>query len=254
MKEINYDRVFVVMPAYNAGKTLRKTFNDIPNVLKPNVILVDDFSTDDTCQVAISLGISLVRHSENLGYGANQKTCYKAALERGAEIIIMIHPDFQYDARVATILADIIRLGICDIVLGNRIRTRFEALQGGMPVWKYFINRLSTLFENLVLGQSLGDYHSGLRAYSASALRKIPFNLNSDDFAFDQEVLIQAIAFKLKVGDVPVPVRYFEEASSINFRRSLRYGASALSAIISFQLDRLGLRRDARFRSSVKSD
>ena len=243
----NAPRVWVVMPAYNAAQTLEKTYRDLPLDTIAGVLLVDDCSRDNTVELAKSLGIDVIVHERNRGYGGNQKTCYTEALARGADIVVMVHPDYQYDARMVTVMAEIIRLGTCDIVLGNRIRTRKETLAGGMPRWKYFVNRSSTLWENFVLGQSLGDFHSGLRAYSRESLERIPFDVNTDDFAFDQELLIQASHFGLKLGDVPVPVRYFEEASSINWRRSMRYGFDTLGAMGSLLLHKLRLRRDPRF-------
>ena len=245
--ESDSPKIWVVMPAYNAEHTLRQTYNDIPAELKENIILVDDCSTDSTVAVARELGLNVIEHINNRGYGGNQKTCYKAALDRGADIVIMVHPDYQYDARVSLIMAKLIQLDICDLVLGNRIRTRREALDGGMPKWKYFVNRTSTFFENLTLGQSIGDFHSGFRAYSRELLETVPFESNSDDFAFDQEFLVQTVAFGFRIGDVPVPVRYFEEASSINFRRSVRYGVGGLGAIFSLYMTRARLRRDPRF-------
>lgn len=242
--------VWVVMPAYNAAKTLEKTYYDIPNHLKANLLLVDDGSTDETVEVAASLGIDVIKHDVNSGYGANQKTCYRAALDRGAEVVVMLHPDFQYDARVCHLMAEIVHLEICDLVLGNRIRTRREALEGGMPPWKYFTNRVSTFAENFVLGQSIGDFHSGLRAYSRLLLETVPFEANSDDFAFDQELIVQAVAYGFRIGDIPVPVRYMEEASSINFRRSVKYGMGGLGAIGSYWLHRGNIRQDPRFESS----
>ncbi len=235
------------MPAYNASLTLEKTYYDIPVDFRKNLILVDDFSTDETVALAKSLGIEVILHDRNRGYGGNQKTCYDAALARGAKIILMLHPDFQYDSRVVRSMAELIDLKICDVVLGNRIRTRGEALRGGMPKWKYFVNRFSTLFENFVLGQTLGDFHSGLRAYSREVLETIPYSENSDDFAFDQEFLIQSVYFGFKLGDIPVPVRYFSEASSINFKRSLRYGMGALDALLFYFLKILRLHNNSRF-------
>ena len=190
----------------------------------------------------------VLRHEVNRGYGANQKTCYAAALEAGADIVVMVHPDFQYDSRIVLVLADIIELGICDVLLGNRMRSRAETLAGGMPVWKYLLNRTSTFFENFVLGETLGDFHSGLRAYSRSALGRIPYELNSDDFAFDQELLIEASHLGLRIGDVPVPVRYFPEASSINFKRSMRYGSETLLTLMSLLLHNVGVHQDPRFK------
>jgi len=240
-------KTFIVMPAYNAELTLEKTYNDIPVAFRENVILVDDCSTDGTLSIANKLGLKVIAHNTNKGYGGNQKTCYDAALSSGAEIVIMLHPDYQYDARVVRIMAELIELKNCDVVLGNRIRTRGEALSGGMPKWKYFVNRFSTFFENFVLGQTLGDFHSGLRAYSREVLETIPYSRNSDDFTFDQEFLVQAVYFDFKLGDIPVPVRYFSEASSINFSRSLQYGFGALNAIFFYFVQKLHIYSDPRF-------
>ena len=242
-----HNKIVVVMPAYNAAKTIKSVYLDIPKEYKKNCILVDDLSSDKTVEIARSLGIKVIQRRKNGGYGANQKTCYEAALKSGADIVVMLHPDNQYDARVLPALTKVIELNICDIVLGNRIRTRKEAIQGGMPRWKYFINRTSTFIENLILGQSLGDFHSGLRAYRSEVLRTIPFENNSDDFAFDQELLVQSIHFGFKIGDIPVPVRYFEDSSSISFRRSLRYGIGGVSAIICQILTNFKLINDKRF-------
>lgn len=246
------ESTWIVLPAYNAERTLEATVRDIPVDLKNQVLLVDDGSTDRTVQIAQSLGLEVIQHESNRGYGANQKTCYAAVLERGAKFIVMIHPDNQYDARMAAVMIEIIALGNCDIVLGNRIRSRKEALGGGMPRWKYFANRVSTFTENFFLGQSLGDFHSGMRAYSAEVLQTIPFSSNSDDFAFDQELLVEAIAAGFTIGDVPVPVRYMEEASSISLRQSMRYAFGGLSVVFAFQLHRFGVRRDTRFQTPVK--
>lgn len=241
-------KVCVVMPAYNAEKTIEKTFLDIPNKYKTNVIVVDDSSTDDTLEVAKRLNCRVIRHSANKGYGGNQKTCYSTALETDASIIVLLHPDYQYDSRVIDAIVTIIDLGICDLVLGNRIRTRKEAIDGGMPKWKYFINRTSTFFENLLLGQSLGDFHSGFRGYSRDFLSKIPFELNSDSFLFDQQIIMQAIRFGYKVGDVPVPVRYFDDSSSINFKHSLLYGLGTIIMLVRYFLAKSNLTNDPLFR------
>lgn len=238
------------MPAYNAERTLERTYFDVPQRLRNQVLLVDDSSTDRTVEVARALGLEVIQHDRNLGYGANQKTCYRAALERGADVVVMLHPDFQYDARVVELMAELIYLGTVDFVLGNRIRTRAEALSGGMPKWKYFLNRTSTFAENLILGQSIGDFHSGLRAYSRELLLTIPFNGNSNDFSFDQEMIVQAVSFKFRIGDIPVPVRYMDEASSIGLKRSIRYGFGGLGAIAAQRLHRMRLRHDPRFAHS----
>lgn len=234
-------RTIVVMPAYNAANTLEKTFADIPKDHVDEVILVDDCSTDDTVAIAERLPITVVRHEQNKGYGGNQKTCYDAALERGADHVIMIHPDYQYDARVIPAAVEVIRLGICDVMLGNRIRTRQEALAGGMPVVKYLANRGLTVIENLLSGQNLGEWHSGFRAYSRHALETVPYHRNSDDFVFDSQFLVQAVHFDLKLGDVPVPVRYFDEASSINLKRSTIYALATLRTFGQWYMHRMGL-------------
>ncbi len=243
-------RTIAVMPAYNAESTIERTLADIPAGSIDEVVLVDDCSTDRTVEVARSLGITVVEREQNGGYGANQKTCYQYALERGADYVVMIHPDFQYDSRLAGIAVDFLKLGICDVVLGSRIRTRREALQGGMPVWKYVANRILTTVENMALGQNLGDFHSGFRAYSREVLETIPIHENSDDFVFDSQFLAQAVHFGFRIGDVPVPVRYFEDASSIPFRRCVTYGCGTLAVLSEVFAHRLGLINSPRFRRS----
>ena len=240
-------KVIAVLPAYNAEQTLEKTIRDIPPGTVSEVILVDDCSTDGTVALARKLGLTTIVHEKNLGYGGNQKTCYREALKRGADIVIMIHPDYQYDARLTPIMTGLISSGICDLVCGNRIRTRWEALEGGMPLYKYVFNRLLTGFENFVTGQNLGEWHSGLRAYSRKCLETVPWEGNSDDFVFDQQFLIQAAYMKQRLGDVPVAARYFAEASSINFRRSCVYGLSALWCLGQYVLQRLGVAKFALF-------
>jgi len=240
-------KTVIVMPAYNAEKTLESTVRDIPSRLAAEIVLVDDGSTDGTAALARRLGLTTIVHEKNLGYGGNQKTCYREALKRGADIVIMIHPDYQYDARLAGVMADLVALGVCDVVLGNRIRTRREALAGGMPWWKYFPNRGLSYVENTVTGQNLGEWHSGLRAYSRRALETIPWERNSDDFVFDQQFLYQAAALELRIGDIPVAARYFPEASSINFRRSVVYGLSTLSVMARYVLHQAGLIRSRLF-------
>ena len=215
MNEKNSHRTWIVMPAYNAEKTLERTFYDIPERLRHQVLLVDDCSTDRTVEVARALGLEVIQHERNLGYGGNQKTCYRAALDRGADVVVMLHPDFQYDARVVELMAELIYLGTVDFVLGNRIRTRAEALSGGM--------------------------------YSRDLLLRVPFQENSNDFSFDQEMIVQAVSFKFRIGDIPVPVRYMDEASSINLKRSIKYGFGGLGAIVAQKLHRMRLRNDPRF-------
>jgi glycosyltransferase involved in cell wall biosynthesis len=235
-------KVIAVLPAYNAESTLAATLADIPVGSIDDVVLVDDGSTDRTVQVARDMGLSVISHEQNRGYGGNQKTCYRYALEHGADVVVMIHPDYQYDSRVIPHAVSIVELGICDVVLGSRVRSRAEALSGGMPWWKYVANRGLTAFENLTLGQNLGDFHSGFRVYRREVLQRIPFERNSDDFVFDTQFLVQAVHFGFRLGDIPVPVRYFKEASSINFRRSLRYGFGTLGTVGRWYLHRLGVK------------
>jgi glycosyltransferase involved in cell wall biosynthesis len=227
----NKPRVVVVMPAFNAEKTLRQTYADIPKDVVDEVIVVDDHSGDKTVEVARKLGLKVLVHPQNRGYGGNQKTCYTMALNEGAGIVVMIHPDYQYDPRLAGELVSPIASGRVDIMLGSRIRSRAEALAGGMPLYKYLGNRLLTMVENLILGLNLSEYHTGYRAFSRKALEKLPFHKFSDDFVFDQEMLICAAGRGLRMGEIAVPVKYFAEASSINFFRSVKYGLATLVAL-----------------------
>jgi glycosyltransferase involved in cell wall biosynthesis len=238
-------RVVAVMPAYNAAATLERTLADIPAGAVDEIILVDDGSRDNTVELARQLGLTVIVHDRNRGYGGNQKTCYRRALDSGAEYVVMIHPDYQYDSRVIGVAVEILKLGICDVVLGSRIRTRGEALAGGMPGWKYIANRLLTITENVALGQNLGDFHSGFRAYRREVLETIPYESNTDDFAFDSQFLAQAVHFGFKLGDIPVPVRYFDEASSINFKRCIKYGCTTLWVCAQYWLQKLRLRKFA---------
>ena len=229
------------MPAYNAAATLEKTVKDIPQGFADEIILVDDSSKDDTVRIAKSLGLTVIVHDRNLGYGANQKTCYDEALRRGAEIIIMIHPDYQYDSSLAPLFADIIEKGVCDIILGSRVRTREECLDSGMPLYKYISNRFLTILENLTTGQNLSEWHTGYRAYSRKVLETIPYHKNSNDFVFDAQFLIQAAYFGFRIGDLPVPCRYMGEASSINLSRSIVYGIGTIKTLFQYILQRLHL-------------
>jgi glycosyltransferase involved in cell wall biosynthesis len=216
-------KIIAVLPAYNAALTLEKTIVDIPDIFD-EIILVDDASSDKTVAIAKELGVTVIVHDNNKGYGGNQKTCYTAALNNGADVVVMIHPDYQYDPKLARYFVEYIVDGYFDVLLGNRIRSRREALEGGMPAYKYLSNRLLTLFENIVSGQNLGEWHSGMRAYSRSVLEKINYQDNSDSFIFDSQMLFKIISHNFKIGEVPVPVIYFKEASSISFRHSLKYG------------------------------
>jgi glycosyltransferase involved in cell wall biosynthesis len=234
-------KTVVVMPAYNAEKTLEKTLKDIPAGSADSVILVDDASKDGTAALAAKLGIKVIVHKKNLGYGGNQKSCYRAALDEGADIVVMVHPDYQYDPRLVPFFSGLIREGICDVVFGNRIRTRKEALVGGMPLYKYIFNRLLTIVENLFLGLNLGEYHTGYRAFSRKVLESIPWEKNSNDFVFDQEMIYQIAYFGFSIGDIPVPAKYFEEASSINFIRSMKYGLETLLTLVKFVASRTGI-------------
>lgn len=231
-------RVVLVMPAYNAASTLERTWAEVPKHVVDACILVDDASRDGTADLAKKLGMKVARHAANRGYGANQKTCYAEALAERADIVVMLHPDYQYDARVLPYMVGLIANGICDVVLGNRIRTRQEALAGGMPPYKYVANRFLTLVENLLTGHNLGEWHSGLRAYSAACLKAVRWEENSDDFIFDQQILFQFAAAGFRIGDVPVPARYFPEASSISFGPSTRYGMLTLWYALRYALHR----------------
>lgn len=245
-------KIIAVLPAFNAERTLAATLADVPVGSIDEVLLVDDGSTDRTVQVAREMGLTVIEHPDNRGYGGNQKTCYRYALDQGADIVVMIHPDYQYDSRVIPHAVGIIELGICDIVLGSRVRSRREALDGGMPFYKYVSNRFLTTVENVALGQNLGDFHSGFRVYRREVLERIPFDRNSNDFVFDTQFLVQAVRFGFRLGDIPVPVRYFDEASSINFPRSLKYGISTLGMVGQYWLDRVGLKRSALFQGASR--
>ncbi len=239
-------RIVVVMPAYLAGRTLKATWRDLPHDIVDEVIVVDDGSDDDTVSVARSLGIEVIVHPHNKGYGGNQKTCYAEALARGADIVVMVHPDYQYDPRMVTAMAGMLASGIYDMVIGSRILGG-GALAGGMPVWRYVANRLLTTFQNVLVGGHLSEFHSGYRAYSRSLLDALPWRRNSDDFVFDNQILTQAIIGGFRIGEVSVPTRYFAEASSINFPRSVRYGFGVVGTTFLALLARTGLYRHPLF-------
>lgn len=239
-------RVAVVLPAYNASKTLRQTFEEIPKDIVDDVLLTDDASSDDTVEVARSLGISTLQHDSNRGYGGNQKTCYAAALERGADIVVMLHPDYQYTPRLVPAMASMIASDQFDVVLGSRILGK-GALAGGMPLYKYVANRALTFFQNVLLGEKLSEYHTGYRAWSRNVLQSLPLMHCSDDFVFDNEMLAQAIFYGFRIGEISCPARYFPEASSINLPRSTEYGLGVVRTSVAFRLHRMGLMKAAIF-------
>jgi glycosyltransferase involved in cell wall biosynthesis len=241
-------KVIVVMPAYNAEATLRKTYEEVMEQgLADLVILVDDASRDKTAEIAKSLKNVLVHtHSDNRGYGGNQKTCYRLALEEGADIVVMVHPDYQYTPKLIPAMVSMIGNGLYPCVLGSRILGGY-ALKGGMPIWKYVSNRFLTFAENLLLGAKLSEYHTGYRAFSRKILEELPLEANSDDFVFDNQMLAQILWFGHTIAEVSCPTKYFEEASSINFGRSIQYGLGCLYTAAEFRMSKLGLVRSERF-------
>lgn len=243
---INGQRVIVVLPAYNAAKTLERTVREVPADLVDEFILVDDASTDDTVEHARRLGLTYFVHPRNRGYGGNQKTCYTEALQRGAEIVVMLHPDYQYTPRLIGAMAWLVASGEFDIVLGSRILGT-GALKGGMPLYKYVANRILTAIENVLLGVKLSEFHTGYRAFSSAVLEELPLEECSEDFVFDNEILAQAVAFGFRIGEISCPTKYFPEASSINVRRSVVYGLGVLRTAALFRLHRWGLVRARLF-------
>jgi glycosyltransferase involved in cell wall biosynthesis len=236
-------RIAVVMPAYNAAKTLAQTVSELPESVDLR-ILVDDYSTDDTAKIARDLGLQVFVHEKNYGYGRNQQTCYREALAAGADIVVMVHPDYQYTPLLVTSMASMIAYGVYDVVLGSRI-IGGGARRGGMPLYKYVANRFLTAFQNLVAGAKLSEYHTGFRAFSKDVLLNLPLLENSDDFVFDNEILAQCIFFGYRIGEVSCPTKYFEEASSINFSRSVKYGFGVLATTMKCRMQKMGI---ARFR------
>jgi len=243
---ISGKRVIVVMPAYNAEQTLERTYAEIPHDIVDEVVLVDDASQDGTVEVGKTLGLTSLVHRANLGYGANQKTCYAEALARGADIVVMVHPDYQYDPRLVPSLAWLIALDVYDVVLGSRI-VGGGALAGGMPRYKYVSNRFLTAVENLLLRQKLSEYHTGYRAFSRAVLETLPLEANSDDFVFDNQMLAQIAYFGFRIGEVSCPTRYQPQSSSINFVRSCKYGLGVLVTACRFRLAKMGLARPRIF-------
>ncbi len=245
-------RVVVVMPAYNAARTLERTYNDLPRDVVDHIILVDDVSKDDTVEIARRLGLKVVIHIQNKGYGGNQKTCYLEALKDGADIVVMLHPDYQYDSRLVPELIRPVQEGRAGLVLGSRLlAARGGARAGGMPLYKYIANRFLTIVENLVLGQRLSECHTGFRAYDRRLLETVPFLLNSDNFVFDTEMIAQAVAFGFPIAEIAVPTRYFEEASSVNFKNSVIYGLQTLWVMARYLLDRWGIVKSDQFRRTL---
>jgi len=242
---INGRKIAVVMPAYNAAKTLMNTVSELPDVVDIR-ILVDDSSTDGTARLASALGIQTFVHDGNYGYGRNQQTCYREAVAAGADIVVMVHPDYQYTPLLVTAMASMIAYGVYDVVLGSRILGG-GALKGGMPVYKYVANRFLTAFQNLFLGVKLSEYHTGYRAFDRRVLDTLPLLENSDDFVFDNEMLAQAVMFGFRIGEVSCPTKYFKEASSISFRRSVRYGLGVLLTTARFTAHRVGLMKSRLF-------
>ena len=237
---LNGKRICVVMPAYNAEKTLKKTYDEIPKDIVDDVILTDDASTDGTVKVSRELNIKTFVHTENKGYGGNQKTCYQAALESGADIVIMLHPDYQYTPKLILPMASMMTEGLFDAVIGSRILGN-KAMMGGMPLYKYVSNRILTLSENLLIQQKLSEYHTGYRAFSRKVLETIPLMENSDDFVFDNQMLCQTLYFGFNVGEVSCPALYFDDASSISFSRSVTYGMGVMQTAMKYALARRGM-------------
>ncbi|MFH0827292.1 MAG: glycosyltransferase family 2 protein [Candidatus Omnitrophota bacterium] len=230
-------KIVVVMPAYNAEKTLESTYREIPRGIVDEILVVDDKSSDRTLEVARRLNLEVFVHEENKGYGANQKTCYRAALKKQADIVIMLHPDYQYPPKLITAMAGLIASGMFDIVLGSRILGGM-ALKGGMPLYKYIANRVLTLLENILLGQKLSEYHTGYRAFSKEVLKDLALLENSDDFVFDNQIIVQAVYAGYRIGEITAPSRYTPESSSISFRRSVVYGFGALWTAVKFILQK----------------
>ena len=239
------------MPAYNAEKTLQQTVAEIPRETVDEILLVDDASTDKTVAKSAELELITFQHERNFGYGRNQKTCYREALARGADVIVMVHPDYQYSPKLIVPMAGMIAFGEYDVVLGSRILGK-GALAGGMPLYKYVANRFLTLAQNLLMSQKLSEYHTGFRAFSREVLENLPLTENSDDFVFDNEMLAQAAFFDYRIGEISCPTRYFEDASSINFSRSVKYGIGVLATSLKFRLHRLGLMKSNIFRETER--
>lgn len=244
---LNGQKIIVVMPAFNAERTLAQTVAEIPRDIVDEILLVDDNSSDETVHLARELRLTTFRHERNYGYGRNQKTCYREALRRGADIVVMVHPDYQYSPNLIVPMAGMIAYGEYDAVLGSRILGK-GALTGGMPLYKYVANRFLTLFQNILIGQKLSEYHTGFRAFRREVLENLPLEENSDDFVFDNEMIAQTVFFDYRVGEISCPTRYFEEASSINFSRSVKYGFGVLGTSLKFRLHRMNVVKSRIYR------
>jgi glycosyltransferase involved in cell wall biosynthesis len=243
---LNGKKIVVVMPSYNAARTLERTVAEIPRDIVDEILLVDDASSDETVEIANRLGLKVFLHERNFGYGRNQKTCYREALRLGADIVVMVHPDYQYSPNLIVPMTGMIAYGEYDVVIGSRILGK-GALEGGMPVYKYISNRFLTLFQNILLNFKLSEYHTGFRAFRRDVLERLPLEDNSDDFVFDNEMLAQAVYFGFRIGEISTPTRYFAEASSINFSRSVRYGLGVLATSFKFRFHRMRLVRSRLF-------
>ena len=248
---LNGKKIVVVMPSYNAAETLARTVDEIPREIVDDILVVDDASSDASVAVAGDLGLTVFVHDKNFGYGRNQKTCYREALGRGADIVVMVHPDYQYSPNLIVPMAGMIAYGEYDAVIGSRILGK-GALAGGMPVYKYISNRFLTLFQNLVMGFKLSEYHTGFRAFSREVLEALPLDENSDDFVFDNQMLAQIVHFGFRIGEISTPARYFPGASSINFSRSVRYGVGVVATSLSFRLHRMRVIRSRIFGGGGK--
>ena len=249
---LNGRKIAVVLPAYNAARTLRRVVDEIPREIVDDLILTDDASADDTVEVSRRLRIHTLRHRRNLGYGGNQKTCYAAALSRGADVVVMVHPDYQYTPRLIPAMSSMIAYGEFDAVLGSRILGK-GALAGGMPLHKYVANRFLTAAQNLLIGQKFSEYHTGYRAWSRRVLENLPLRICSNDFVFDNQMLVQCVEFGFRIGELSCPTRYFPEASSINLPRSVEYGLGVLATSFAFRLKRLGVANPAILRDEPES-
>lgn len=240
-------KVVIVMPAYNAGKTIRDTYNEIPPHLRKFIIMVDDRSSDNTISVAKSLGITVFAHTQNLGYGGNQKTCYWEALKLNPDIVVMLHPDYQYDASLIEELIRPISMGRFDFMFGSRVQSKQSAISGGMPKLKYYINRITCILENILLGVNFTEHFSGFRAYSSKLLKTVPFQRFSDDFVFDQEMCISALSHGFRIGEIPIPTRYHEKASSIQFIKGTKFILETFKVIILYKLHKLRIIKSKLF-------